>query len=64
MPISAMKNPNYQMPSNAFYEPPSHIHISDRNTDFEKFIHNVTVCVPVLIRVAMIHYSLKVSIRF
>lgn len=47
------------MPSNATYVPPSHIHIPELITDLEKFIHNDTIYVPALIRIAMIHYQFE-----
>ncbi|MBC3804119.1 Fic family protein [Acetobacterium fimetarium] len=47
------------MPSNASYVPPSHLHIPELITDMEKFIHNDEIYVPLLIRIAMIHYQFE-----
>jgi len=47
------------MPSNAMYVPPSHIYIPALITDLEQFIHNHSIIVPQLIRIAMIHYQFE-----
>ena len=47
------------MPSNAMYVPPSHIYIPELITGLEQFIHNDTIMVPQLIRIAMIHYQFE-----
>ncbi len=45
--------------ANATFIPPRHKHVPDLMGDLEKFMHNKTVHLPHLIRIAIIHYQLE-----
>ena len=47
------------LPSNAVYVPPTHVHVQELISDMEKFIHNDEIYIPLLVRIAMIHYQFE-----
>ena len=46
-------------PKDAIYVPPVHTEVSELIGDLEHFIHNSTIAVPHLIRIAIIHYQFE-----
>lgn len=46
-------------PSDAVFVPPSHLHVESLMSDLEKFLHNDSIKVPALIRIAIAHYQFE-----